>query len=281
MEYRNGPGKLFDLSDKVAIVTGGAGDIGSVYAEALCSTGASVVIADLNLEASTAVADTLTAEGFRAAGLQVDVRSEASTAEMAASTIEHFGGIDILINNAAIMTDLPPFGLTNMPVAEWDRVLNVNLRGPLLCTQAVIESMEARGGGRVINGLSAGAFMAGGIYGVSKYALHGLDGQPRRRAGTSRHQRERDSPRTRCQRERLRQPSRGFTVSRGPRTADPGKDVGAASRSCRRNVAAVLTRRRLDQRADDFRRRRLDHAPLGRAAAHHERGVERGKWAVT
>lgn len=166
--------KLFDLKDKVAIVTGGAGDIGSVYAEALCSTGASVVIADLNLEASTKVANTLTAQGFRAAGLQVDVRSDASTAEMAAGTIEHFGGIDILINNAAIMTDLPPFGLTNMPVAEWDRVLNVNLRGPLLCTQAVIESMEARGGGRVINGLSAGAFMAGGIYGVSKYALHGL-----------------------------------------------------------------------------------------------------------
>ena len=83
----------------MAIVTGGAGDIGSVYAEALCSAGASVVIADLNLEASTAVADTLNAEGFRAAGLQVDVRSEASTAKMAASAIEHFGGIDILINN--------------------------------------------------------------------------------------------------------------------------------------------------------------------------------------
>jgi NAD(P)-dependent dehydrogenase (short-subunit alcohol dehydrogenase family) len=166
--------KLFDLSGKVAIVTGGAGDIGSVYAEALCSVGASVVIADLNLEASTGIANALTSQGFRAAGLQVDVRSDVSTAEMAAGAIERFGGIDILINNAAIMTDLPPFGLTNMPVPEWDRVLNVNLRGPLLCTQAVIESMEKRGGGRVINGLSAGAFMAGGIYGVSKYALHGL-----------------------------------------------------------------------------------------------------------
>jgi NAD(P)-dependent dehydrogenase (short-subunit alcohol dehydrogenase family) len=61
-----------------------------------------------------------------------------------------------------------------MPVPDWDRVLNVNLRGPLLCTQAVIESMTARGGGRIVNGLSAGAFMPGGIYGVSKYALHGL-----------------------------------------------------------------------------------------------------------
>jgi NAD(P)-dependent dehydrogenase (short-subunit alcohol dehydrogenase family) len=93
---------------------------------------------------------------------------------MAAAAIGAFGGVDILINNAAIMTNLPPYGLSNMPVADWDRVLNVNLRGPLLCTQAVVDSMTARGGGRIINGLSAGAFMPGGIYGVTKYALHGL-----------------------------------------------------------------------------------------------------------
>jgi NAD(P)-dependent dehydrogenase (short-subunit alcohol dehydrogenase family) len=93
---------------------------------------------------------------------------------MAQAAIDAFGGIDILINNAAIMTDLPPYGLGNMPAADWDRVMDVNLRGPLLCTQAVLASMVARGGGRIVNGLSAGAFMAGGIYSVSKYALHGL-----------------------------------------------------------------------------------------------------------
>ncbi len=166
--------ELFDLASKVAIVTGGAGDIGAVYAEALCSAGASVVVADLDLDAATTIAESLGSRGWRAAPREVDVRSETSTAEMAAATIEGFGGIDILINNAAIMTDLPPYGLANMPVAEWDRVLDVNLRGPLLCSQAVVESMTARGGGRIINGLSAAAFMAGGIYGVSKYALHGL-----------------------------------------------------------------------------------------------------------
>ena len=93
---------------------------------------------------------------------------------MAATAVDTFGGIDILVNNAAIMTDLPPFGLNNMPVTEWDRVMNVNLRGPLLCAQAVLASMQARGGGRIINGLSAGAFITGGIYSLSKYALHGL-----------------------------------------------------------------------------------------------------------
>ena len=93
---------------------------------------------------------------------------------MAQAAVDAFGGIDILINNAAIMTDLPPFGLANMPFDEWNRVMDVNFRGPLLCTQAVVPSMEARGGGRIVNGLSAGGFMPGGIYGVSKFALHGL-----------------------------------------------------------------------------------------------------------
>lgn len=166
--------ELFDLSGKVAVVTGGAGDIGAAYAEALCEVGASVVIADINLDAAQAYADELKRRGFSVAAVHLDVTSAESAAQMASEAIAAFGGIDILINNAAVMTNLPPYGLSNMPVPDWDRVLNVNLRGPLLCAQAVIESMTERGGGRIVNGLSAGAFMPGGIYGVSKYALHGL-----------------------------------------------------------------------------------------------------------
>jgi NAD(P)-dependent dehydrogenase (short-subunit alcohol dehydrogenase family) len=166
--------QLFDLTGKVAVVTGGAGGIGEVYAEALCGVGAAVVIADINLDAARRTAETLTDKGFQALAVRLDVTSAESASQMATAAIAAFGGIDILINNAAVMTDLPPYGLSNMPVPDWDRVLNVNLRGPLLCTQAVVESMAERGGGRVVNGLSAGAFMAGGIYGVSKYALHGL-----------------------------------------------------------------------------------------------------------
>jgi NAD(P)-dependent dehydrogenase (short-subunit alcohol dehydrogenase family) len=166
--------QLFDLTGKVAVVTGGAGGIGEVYAEALCSVGASVAVADINLEAAEATSKTLTGAGHTAMPVQLDVTSLESAQAMAAEVVDAFGGIDILINNAAIMTDLPPYGLSNMPVPDWDRVIDVNLRGPLLCTQAVIDSMTERGGGRIINGLSAGAFMAGGVYGVSKYALHGL-----------------------------------------------------------------------------------------------------------
>jgi len=166
--------ELFDLTGKVAVVTGGAGGIGEVYAKALCEAGASVVIADINLEAAQRFADELTGEGSSALAVELDVTSAESVTRMASAATDAFGGIDILINNAAVMTDLPPYGLSNMPVPDWDRVLNVNLRGPLLCTQAVVESMTDRGGGRIVNGLSAGGFMPGGIYGVSKYALHGL-----------------------------------------------------------------------------------------------------------
>ncbi|ONH32914.1 SDR family oxidoreductase [Pseudofrankia asymbiotica] len=166
--------ELFDLTGKVAVLTGGAGGIGVVYAGALCQAGAAVVVADLDGDAAQRTAKALTDKGFAAAAAQVDVSSADSVTAMAATAVDTFGGIDILVNNAAIMTNLPPHGLSALPVADYDRVMNVNLRGALLCTQAVVESMTARGGGRIVNGLSAGAFQAGGIYGVSKFALHGL-----------------------------------------------------------------------------------------------------------
>ena len=166
--------ELFDLSGQVSVITGGAGGIGVVYAQALCEAGASVLLADLDGEAAQRTATNMAAKGYPIASTTVDVCSADSTKAMAQSALDAFGAIDILINNAAIMTDLPPYGLSNMPVGEWDRVINVNLRGPLLCVQAVIPAMERQGGGRIINGLSAGAFIPGGIYGVSKYALHGL-----------------------------------------------------------------------------------------------------------
>jgi hypothetical protein len=116
--------ELFDLTDKVAIITGGAGGIGIVYAEALCEAGAAVVIADVNAQAADDAAASLVAKGYKAVGTVVDVRSPESTVAMADAAIAAFGGIDILINNAAIMSDLPPFGLANMPFDEWDRVIS-------------------------------------------------------------------------------------------------------------------------------------------------------------
>src|SRR4051794_28214598 len=152
--------ELFDLTGKIAVITGGAGDIGVAYGRALGEAGASVALADLNGAAAVGFADELRAEGLPTIGVAVDVADVASTRAMAAEVVEAFGGVDILVNNAAIMTNLPKYGLSNMPVDEWDRVIDVNLRGPLLCPQAVLPSMIERGGGRIINGLSAGAFTA-------------------------------------------------------------------------------------------------------------------------
>jgi NAD(P)-dependent dehydrogenase (short-subunit alcohol dehydrogenase family) len=166
--------QMFDLSGKVAVITGGAGSIGTTYGRALCDVGASVVLADLDDAGATEAAKGLEADGFDAVGVAVNVVDVESTRAMAAAAVDAFGGIDILVNNAAVMRDLPQYGLSNMPVDEWDRVMDVNLRGPLLCTQAVLPSMIERGGGRIVNGLSAGAFTAGGVYGVSKYGLHSL-----------------------------------------------------------------------------------------------------------
>ncbi|HLY83259.1 MAG TPA: SDR family oxidoreductase [Acidimicrobiales bacterium] len=168
------PSELFDLTGKVAVITGGAGGIGVVYGRALCEAGASVALADLDGEAAEAEAAKIAADGFEAIGVELDVTDPVSATAMAATVIDAFGGIDILVNNAAIMTDLPPYGLSNMPTQEFDRVMHVNVMGPMVCTQAVIDSMVSRGGGRVVNGLSAGAFIPGGIYSVSKLALHSL-----------------------------------------------------------------------------------------------------------
>jgi NAD(P)-dependent dehydrogenase (short-subunit alcohol dehydrogenase family) len=119
--------ELFDLTGKVAVITGGAGSIGLAYGRALGEAGASVVLADVDEGAATKAAEAVKADGFAAVGVAVDVRDLASAQAMARTAIDAFGGIDILVNNAAIMRDLPQYGLSNMPVDEWDRVMDVNL----------------------------------------------------------------------------------------------------------------------------------------------------------
>ena len=162
------------LDGKVAIVTGAAGGIGRIYASALASSGASVVIADLNEEGAQTVAAQLTGEGRAAIGVRVDITDIDSARAMAAAATEAYGGIDILVNNAALMAELPQVSLTTYPLDWWDRALRVNVTGALICTQAVVPSMRERGGGKIINQSSGGAFTGGGAYGVSKLALVGL-----------------------------------------------------------------------------------------------------------
>jgi NAD(P)-dependent dehydrogenase (short-subunit alcohol dehydrogenase family) len=164
-----------DLQGKVAIVTGGGSNgIGRQYARTLGNAGASVVVADINEEGALATAKVLEDEGIRALGVKVDVTDPQSIGAMVETAREHFGGVDILINNAALMAELSHTPLVEYPLDEWNLIIAVNVTGVLLCTQAVVPSMRERGGGRIVNQSSAGGFPPGSAYGLSKYTVSGL-----------------------------------------------------------------------------------------------------------
>lgn len=166
------------FDDKVAIVTGAAGGIGEAYARGLAAEGASVVVADLDEERGAATAAAITELGGGAAHfVSVDVSSPESTAAMAAATVERFGGIDILVNNAAIYGTME-FDL--LLTVDWDyyrRFMGVNMDGALLCTRACFESMTARGGGAIVNQSSTAAWLYSGFYGLAKVGINGLTQQ--------------------------------------------------------------------------------------------------------
>lgn len=167
----------YRLDGKVAIVTGAGGrgnSIGRAYAFGLANAGAAVVVADLNGEGANTVAVEIKAAGGKAIGVQVDVSDEASTLAMAEAAKAAFGGIDILVNNAALMVDISYDNCETVSLENWNKAFAVNLNGALLCSRAVIPSMRTRGGGRIVNQTSGGAFPATGLYGISKLALVGL-----------------------------------------------------------------------------------------------------------
>ena len=167
----------FRLDGKVAVVTGAGGrgnSIGRAYALGLAEAGASVVVADLNADGAKGVAAEIAQAGGQAIGVQVDVANEASTLAMAAAATAAFGGIDVLVNNAALMVDISYDNFETVSMDAWHKAFAVNLEGALLCSRAVIPSMRARGGGRIVNQTSGGAFPASGLYGITKLALVGL-----------------------------------------------------------------------------------------------------------
>ena len=142
------------LEGRVAIVTGGGHGIGKAYARRLAEEGAAVVIAELDGPAAERVAAEV-----RGLAVRTDVAEEASVAEMARRTIERYGRIDVLVNNAAIFATVPmsraPFD--QIDPAEWDRMMAVNLRGTWLACRAVIPQMRKQHYGKIVNISSATA----------------------------------------------------------------------------------------------------------------------------
>jgi NAD(P)-dependent dehydrogenase (short-subunit alcohol dehydrogenase family) len=162
------------VKDKVAIVTGAAQGIGRCYAETLAREGAKVVVVDLKSEEAALVAAGIQAAGGEALALTIDVSSEDQTKEMAARTLERFGCIDVIVNNAAIYEGYIHYSLLDVPLDYWQRFLDVNLTSVLLCSRAVVPAMIERGKGKIINQSSAGAVTSGNQYGVTKLGVQGL-----------------------------------------------------------------------------------------------------------
>jgi len=140
------------LPGKVAVITGGAAGIGFAYAKRFIAEGARVVVADIADPA--AAVDKLDAAG-RALGVRTDVSDAASVRAMVEATLARFGRIDVLVNNAAVFATLKPQPFEEIPEAEWDRVMAVNVKGVWNCARAVVPAMRAQGGGRIVNVASA------------------------------------------------------------------------------------------------------------------------------
>lgn len=139
---------LFDLTGKVAVVTGGAGGIGRAQALGLADCGADVVVASRKLEHLEPVADEIRARGRKALAISVDAAQEKSVIDMVAGVLDVFPRIDILVNAQGIAIRKPADAF---PVDEWQQVMDINTRGTFLCCQAVGREMIKQGSGRIIN----------------------------------------------------------------------------------------------------------------------------------
>jgi len=168
--------QLLSLTDKTAIVTGGAMGIGKGIATRLAEAGANVMLADLDGGAAAQTAAELSGNGWHAQATETNVADEASAEAMVNATIQAFGGVDILVNNAGIYPNQP---FATMTVADFDRVIGVNLRGVFLCTKAVSAQMiQQNRGGRIINITSIDALHPSMVglahYDASKHGVWGF-----------------------------------------------------------------------------------------------------------
>jgi NAD(P)-dependent dehydrogenase (short-subunit alcohol dehydrogenase family) len=151
----------FDLKDRVAVVTGGAGLLGAEFSKTLAEAGAYVAVVDLNIEAANKVANALTKAGYNVKGFGVDITKPDSVKGFVASVLSDFGRLDILVNSAALdpkfdpdaaSKGIAPGGFEDYPLTDWNAALNVNLTGMFLITQACVKPMIEHGNkGSIIN----------------------------------------------------------------------------------------------------------------------------------
>lgn len=165
----------YDFSGKVALVTGAASGMGLATAHAFASAGAAVTLADSNSEALAAAVGALSASGHRVLSVVCDVSDEAQVAAMVEQTVSTFGRLDAAFNNAGIQ--VPPSDAADEPIANFDRVNEVNLRGVWACMKHELKQMRAQGSGAIVNCSSLGGLVGlpgRAAYHASKHGVIGL-----------------------------------------------------------------------------------------------------------
>jgi NAD(P)-dependent dehydrogenase (short-subunit alcohol dehydrogenase family) len=152
------------LAGRTVVVTGGGQGLGRAYAQRIAADGATVIIADINVEAGEKVKAEITASGQAAHFHRLDVADPASCAELAAAVAKNHGALHGLVNNAAIFSTITMKPFWEIPVAEWDRLMAVNLRGPFLLTSALLPSLRQAGNASVVNVGSDAVYLGRGGY---------------------------------------------------------------------------------------------------------------------
>jgi NAD(P)-dependent dehydrogenase (short-subunit alcohol dehydrogenase family) len=161
---------------KVAVVTGAAQGIGEAYARALATEGAAVVVADIS-DAGEATAASIEESGGTAMFVRTDVSSPESATALAEATVAAYGGIDLLVNNAAIYGAMEFDLLISVDWDYYKSFMSVNMDGVLVMTRAVYPHLQARGGGAIVNQSSTAAWLYSGFYGLAKVGVNGLTQQ--------------------------------------------------------------------------------------------------------
>ena len=162
------------LAGRVAIVTGGGRGLGEAICRCLAQAGASVVACDIRAERAAAVAKAIRAGGGEARGLALDVTAGDQAAAAVDEVLGVYGGLDVLVNNAGIDATLP---FDEMPAETFDRILDVNLRGPVIMARAVFPHLRQRGAGHIVNVASTAAkrtWPNASAYHASKWGLVGF-----------------------------------------------------------------------------------------------------------
>jgi NAD(P)-dependent dehydrogenase (short-subunit alcohol dehydrogenase family) len=167
---------MIDFEGKVVIVTGAAGGLGRAFALGFANQGGNIVVADIDEAGLAETVAQVEAAGAKAIAVKVDVTSKESTDALAVAAIAAFGRIDVLVNNAAIYATLKRSSFLDIDPNEWDRVMNVNVKGAWLCSASIFPKMS-QPGGRIINVASATVFSGSPLwmhYVASKAAVIGM-----------------------------------------------------------------------------------------------------------